>query len=233
MSRQMRNIHVLLAVQSIVIILGSINRLTSLTIGYAAANEFLRWVEIINMLVLPIISLSAFYLLKKHIEAGRQARWGLALSLAFVLGVYLLGASYGDHEVTNYLHTRFCANDETSDLCRIIIFNDDEFSHWLFFVGFVMVNGALLLFQVQYPHPDTLTRNDVILLIVNGIFISAGIVANLAFEAIGLDLVVVVLLMLLSLYLLWRRGAQPLIVYYSTAYTVGTVATLIIRLVRG
>ena len=233
MPPRIRTIHLLLAIQSIVIVFASINRLSSLTLGYVSANEFLRWVDFINMIPLPIISLTAFYLLKKQIEAGQSARWGLTLGIVFILGVYLLGASYGDHEITNYLHTRFCSEDETSDLCRIVIFNDDEFSHWLFFIGFVMVNGALLLLQVVFPHLESLTRREIALLIVNGLFIGAGIVANLAFEEIGFDLYVVVLLAALALYLLKRKGAQPLIVYYSTAYSVGLIVTLTIKLVRG
>ncbi|MEW5960027.1 MAG: hypothetical protein AB1801_20080, partial [Chloroflexota bacterium] len=52
-------IHVLLAIQSIVVILVSINRLSLLTTGYVASNEFLRWVDINNMLVLPLISMRA------------------------------------------------------------------------------------------------------------------------------------------------------------------------------
>src|SRR4051812_37614630 len=54
----------------------------------------------------------------------------------------------GSHEVTNYLHVRFCP-DTASDLCRIVAYNDDQFSHLL--------------------------------------FVAAGVVANLAFEEIGLD----------------------------------------------
>jgi hypothetical protein len=73
MSRRLQSIHLLLSAQSIVVILASINRLTSLTTGYVAANEFLRWVDLLNMIVLPLISLIAFYLLKKQIEAGRRA----------------------------------------------------------------------------------------------------------------------------------------------------------------
>lgn len=38
-------IHWLLSVQTGVILLGSLNRLGSWTLGYVAANEFLRWVD--------------------------------------------------------------------------------------------------------------------------------------------------------------------------------------------
>ena len=231
----MQRIHSLLAVQSIVAILVSINRLGTWTLGYVLPNEFLRWVDFNNMLVLPLISLVAFYLLKKTIEYNSPAREGrahIAWNLVFIIGLYLLGASYGDHEVTNYLHHRFCLDDTTSDLCRIIIFNDDEFGHWVFFTGFVMVNGALLILQNIFPYGDQLTGADVGLLSFNALFLGAGILANLGFEEIGLDLYVVALLAILSAYLLWRRGRQPLFIYYAVAYWLGLIASFVAQAIR-
>ena len=214
--------------QSLVAILVSLNRLGTWTLGYILPNEFLRWVDFNNMLVLPLISLVAFYLLKKTIEYDSPAREGrthIAWNLVFIVGLYLLGASYGDHEVTNYLHTRFCLEDSTSDLCRIVIFNDDEFSHWVFFTGFVMVNASLLFLQNVFPYRAQLTGADIGLLIFNALFLGAGILANLGFEEIGLDLYVVALLAILSTYLLWKRGRQPLFIYYTAAYWLGLVAS--------
>ena len=231
----MKRIHLLLAVQSVVAILVSINRLGTWTLGYVLPNEFLRWVDFNNMLILPLISLVAFYLLKKTIEYDSPAREGrthLTLNLVFIVGLYFLGASYGDHEVTNYLHTRFCLQDTASDLCRIVIFNDDEFSHWVFFTGFVMVNGALLLLQNVFPHREALTGADIGLLIFNALFLGAGIVANLGFEEIGLDLYVVAALAILSAYLVWRRGRQPLFIYYTAAYWFGLIASFIAQAMR-
>ncbi len=224
--------HWLLTVQTIVIILLSVNRLSTLTLGYVAANEFLRWVDLNNMLILPLISLLAFYLLKEHlayVSPARQGYWYRALSLIFVVGVYLMGASYGDHEVTNYLHGRFCATDESSVLCRIVIFNDDEFSHWVFFTAFVVVNVVLMLVQVLFPYRERLTRTDLILLVVNGLFIGLGVFANLAFEEIGLDLYVVAIVALVAVGLLWRQRQQPLLIYYSVAYVFGLVATGLVK----
>ena len=231
----MRHIHSLLAVQSVVAILVSINRLGTWTLGYVLPNEFLRWVDFNNMLVLPLISLVAFYMLKKTIEYNSPAREGrthLTLNLMFIVGLYFLGASYGDHEVTNYLHTRFCLADGVSDLCRIVIFNDDEFSHWVFFTGFVMVNAALLFLQMVFPYRGEVTTGDVLLLVGNAVFLAAGIFANLGFEEIGLDLYVVALLAILSVYLLWKRGKQPLFIYYTAAYWLGLIASFLAQAIR-
>ena len=233
--RSLRPLHLLLTVQTVVVILLSINRLSSLTLGYVAPNEFLRWVDLNNMLFIPLVSLVAFYTLKKWLEydnAAREGLWHRALGVLFLVGVYLTGASYGDHEVTNYLHVRYCLDDGQyagTPLCRILIFNDDEFSHWIFFTGFVMTNLAMLLLQTIFPHSSKLTKADMSWLLINGLFIGLGVFANLAFEVIGLDLYVVALLATLALGLLWRYGKQPLLLYYTMAYLFGLIATALYK----
>jgi len=231
----MKRIHTLLAIQSLVGILVSINRLGTWTLGYVLPNEFLRWVDFNNMLVLSLISLVALYLLKKAIEYDSPAREGgahLAWNLVFIVGLYLTAASYGDHEVTNYLHQRFCTTDTTSDLCRIIIFNDDEFGHWVFFAGFVLVNLAILFMQNVFPYREKISNTDIFLLSINALFLGAAVLANLGFEEIGLDLYVVALLALISIYLLWQRGRQPMFIYYTVAYWLGLIGSLIAQALR-
>jgi hypothetical protein len=231
----MKRIHALLSIQSLLAILVSINRLSTLTLGNVLPNEFLRWVDFNNMLVIPLISLVATYLLKKTIEYDspvREGRAHMAWNLVFIIGLYLTAASYGDHEVTNYLHARFCLNDTTSDLCRIVIFNDDEFSHWVFFTGFIMVNVAILFLQNLFPYQSKLSGGDVGLLLLNSLFLGAGVMANLGFEEIGLDLYVVALLAFVSAYLLWKRGKQPMFIYYTAAYWLGLIGSLVAQMMR-
>ena len=230
----MKRIHVLLTIQSLVGILVSLNRLGTWTLDYVLPNQFLRWVDLNNIL-LSLISIIALYFLKKAIEydsPARESRAHLAWSLIFIVGLYFTAASYGDHEVTNYLHARFCATDTTSDLCRIVIFNDDEFSHWIFFTGFVMVNAAILFLQTIFPYREKTTNGDIALLSLNALFLGAAVLANLGFEEIGLDLYVVALLAVISAYLLWRRGRQPMFIYYTIAYWFGLISTLIAQSVR-
>ena len=235
----MSRVHILLGIQTLIIFLGSVNRLSTLTQGYALPNQFLRWTEIHNMLTLPLISVTAFYVLKKLLERGATAARPIAsvlVSTVFLMGVYIMGASYGDHEVSNYLHGRFCDPVQPADasqrLCNIIIFNDDEFGHWTFFTGFVMINAAMLLVQAMFRSVAQLTRRDAILLAVNGVFVGLGIFANLGFEEIGLDLYVVIGLAAMSLFMLLRRGSQPMFVYYSVAYVLGIVLTGAVKLAQ-
>jgi hypothetical protein len=113
-----------------------------------------------------------------------------------------------------------------------VIFNDDEFSHWVFFAGFVMVNAAILFIQNLFPHREQITNADYAVLALNALFLGAGVFANLGFEEIGLDLYVVALLALVSVYLLWRRGRQPMFVYYTIAYLLGLFGSLIAQVLR-
>jgi hypothetical protein len=230
----MRRIHILLSIQSLLAILVSINRLGSWTLGYVHPNQFLRWVDLNNIFV-SFVSLIAAYLLKKSIEYNSPARESAthtAWNLVFFVGVYLSALSYGFHEMTNYLHVRFCEPDPGTDLCRIIIFNDDQFSHWLFFAGFTLANAAILFLQALFPHQGNMRVSDVALLLSNSLFLGLGVMANLGFEEIGLDLVVVAFLALVSAYLLWKRGRQPMFIYYTSVYWLGLVGSLLAQALR-
>ncbi|MBV6452482.1 MAG: hypothetical protein DCC56_07845 [Anaerolineae bacterium] len=230
----MKRIHLLLGIQSLLAIFVSFNRLTDWFTGYVLPNQFLRWVDLNNVIV-ALISMIAVYLLKKTLEYNSPTREGsahTAWNLVFMIGVFLTAVSYGFHELANYLHFRFCLDDSTSDLCRIIIFNDDEFSHWLFFAGFTMVNAAILFLQNLFPHKENLSGTDITLLLLNSLFLGAGIFANLGFETIGLDLYVVALLAIISTILLWKRGRQPMFIYYAAAYWLGLAGSLIAQAVR-
>jgi hypothetical protein len=230
----LRVTHLLLAAQSVVVVLVSVNRLTKLGEDYVLPNEFLRWIDL-NHMLLALASLLLFYVLKRHLEAGAPVtgasrRGSVGLGLAFVLGAYLLAASYGDHETTNYLHLRFCPDENTEPLCEIIRYHDDGFSHLLFFAGFTIINVVIMLTQVRHPARRPLTAGDLAALAGNALFIAAGIVANLAFEAIGYDLYVVAAVAVVAVVLLFRRRGQPVLVYYAVAYVLGLAVTAALKL---
>jgi len=94
------------------------------------------------------------------------------------------------------------------------------------------MNAALLFLQNIFPYKAGLTKSDVGLLLLNSLFLGAGILANLGFEEIGLDLYVVALLSFLSIYLLWKKGKQPLFIYYTAANGLGLLGSLIAQMLR-
>jgi uncharacterized membrane protein len=233
----LRGLHTLLGVQSLVVVLVSLNRLGSWSQGTIGGTEFLRWVDL-NNLVLALVSLVAFHLLREHLRvrehlrapSGRTAvNADRALGVTFIVGAYLLAAGYGAHEVTNYLHVRFC--DPPADrLCEIIAYHDDGLSHLMFFAGFTLINLAIMLTPVAHPSPAEPTRTDTALIVVNALFIGAGIFANLAFEEIGFDLYVVAAIAVLAVVLVRRQPRQPILRYYAVAYVVGLLATAVVKL---
>ena len=221
-----RRIHLLLAVNSLLIVVVSVNRLSSLTLAFVAPNQFLRWTDLLN-LVLGYGAVLVTYLLLRAVHSGSNR----SLDLAFVCGSYLYAVGYGDHEVTNYLHGRFCP-DTTSDLCRIITVNDDGFSHLLFFAGFIALAAVVMVAQATYPDPRSPSVPDTASAVVNGLFVAASVVANLAFEHTGIDLYVVGVTAVLAVILLIRHPQQILLRYYAVAFVPGLAAVLV-KLVNG
>ena len=229
-ARGWAGLHVLLGVQSLLIVLVSVNRLTTATTGYVASNQFLRWVDLDNM-VLGLLAVVVYHLLVRYLErrsppASRRARD--ALGVAFVLGAYLYAAGYGSHEVTNYLHVRFCP-DTSGGLCRIIAYHDDQFSHLLFFAGFIVLNVVVMLTQAISADPGRPGAADNVGVIVNALFVAAGVVANLAFEEIGLDLYVVAAVAAFAVVLLWRQPRRLIHRYYAVAFVLGLAVTGVIK----
>ena len=128
------------------------------------------------------------------------------------------------------LTSRFCPNGSVAQLCDIIAYHDDGFSHLLFFAGFTIINLVIMLTQVRRPDPHPPSKWDTVLIALNALFIGAGILANLAFEAIGLDLYVVAVIAAVALGLLLRRPRQPIMQYFTIAYIVGLAGTALLKL---
>ncbi|MFE9356583.1 hypothetical protein ACFYPB_21010 [Streptomyces olivaceoviridis] len=139
-------LHLLLTLDSLVVVLISVNRKADGTLAFVAGNQFLRWVEIDNM-VLGLCTVLLYYLVTAHLvrDARPRRRGGLlALGALFTAGAYLYALSLGDHEVTNYLHGRFCS-ESLPPVCRVVAFNDDVFSDAVFLAGFTLLNTTVML----------------------------------------------------------------------------------------
>src|SRR5690349_2799482 len=136
----MKKIHWILTGLTFSIIILSLNRLTTLTSGYLQPYEFLRWLDFNAMLPIPLLSVLLYYLLWRQvgwIDAFPRTGKHVVLALLFISGVYFFAAGSGTHEVTNYLNTRFCDAGRTKNtICNIIAYNDDEFSHYVYYLGF-------------------------------------------------------------------------------------------------
>jgi hypothetical protein len=148
-----------------------------------------------------------------------------------VAALYLYAASYGMHEPADFVHATFCGDDAEGRLCESVAYHDDTLSHGLFFVGLVALDVVLLLAQAAAAGAGAeLAGSNRTIVIANASIVAIAIVANLGFEPIGLDLVVVALVAALAVYLLHRCGPRALIVYFAWAYVAGLAATLAVKL---
>ena len=108
---------------------------------------------------------------------------------------------------------------------------DDDLSHLLFFAGFAGIDAVLLWAEAAaVGFRAELSRRDYASIGANAAFVAAAIVANLGFEEIGLDLVVVALVAALALGLWRRRGPRPLTVYLGISYVAGLGLTIVAKL---
>ncbi len=229
----MRRVHWILSGLSLTIILLSINRLTSLTLGYLQPFEFLRWLDFNAMIPIPLLSIVLYYLLKREVIT-KTPLW---LGMLLVIGIYLFGAGSGDHEVTNYLHGRYCEKHLLPiSACQIIIYNDDQFSHYIYYLGFISINVALMLLEYKQPQAKAVGKKELMLISVNALVIALGIFANLAFEETGVDIPVFTAVMALALYLLVSRKHDwqklPVTYYFAFSYTVGVLSTLVYKIIH-
>jgi hypothetical protein len=212
----MKKLHRLLAAQSLILVAASVNRLWDATDVAVLPHGALRLVDVLNLLVIAPAGLLVFHALLEHLSPGPKLR------LAFVAAAYLFAASYGMHEAADYLNARFC-DAGPSELCAIVGYQDDELSHLLFFAGFTGIAAVLL--AAQAAAPATADGTDRALILANASLVAAAIVANLSFEEIGLDLVVVAAVAVLAVALWLRYGPRPVILYFASAYTAGLLVT--------
>ena len=233
----MKKIHLILTGLSINIILLSLNRLTKLTSSYLEPFEFLRWLDFNAMLPIPLMAVLLYFLLRQQIvydSPFKKKALFVILNILLISGIYFFGAGSGDHEVTNYLHATFCDKQILNkSLCNIVVFNDDKFSHYVYYLGFILMNISLMLLEYNLPRKKSVAVKDLFFIVPNSLFIALGIFANLAFEEIGIDLWVFASVMALAIYLLFfakRKFSQlPVTFYFGVAYTLGVLSTFIYK----
>ena len=155
--------------------------------------------------------------------------------MVFLVGIYLFGVSSGDHETTNYLHYRFCADQPLNPaLCAVVAFHDDTFSHVIYYLGVIMYTLALVAIEWMFPRRTEATRRDGVLILANAALIAAGIFANLAFEETGIDMVAFGLVAVVANLLLWLTGRRwtqlPFTSYIAASFGAGLTATVLYKL---
>lgn len=118
-------------------------------------------------------------------------------------------------------------------LCNIVMFHDDELSNYIYYLGFVLMNMALIFFEHNFPRKTNIAKKDFIFITLNSFITALGVFAFLALEVVAIDLWAFGSVMLLSLILLFYPKARvaklPITFYFAVSYTLGFVSTFLYR----
>jgi hypothetical protein len=162
-----------------------------------------------------------------------KEKGGTLLLTLFVTGVYLYGAGEGWHEVASFMLNTYCnIHKVAGNLCGGLFINDFYAGNIIFFIGAVFMQIALLLYAVKLQM-NKWTRKELSILFANSIVYAFTVFAYAAFDTVLVGLFFSVLLMVVSLGMFFkvkRKWKQyPYLTYCASAYTLATLATVIVR----
>jgi hypothetical protein len=218
---------------SLAVVLVSVERFSFTTEVFLEPSRFLRLHELVQMTV--IIPITALVLALMLHEASRRFR-ALALGpfLLFVAGAYFYATGNGVHELGSFtLQTHCDFDDPTGDLCAGLFINDFYTGNTLFFAGALLMNLAILVQERRNP-AEPMGRGALAVLAANALVFALAVLAYAAFDRVVVGLVFAVVMTLVGLgFLASVRGRYrqfPFTTYTALTYVVGTVASLVVRL---
>jgi hypothetical protein len=228
----MKRLNVAFTLTSVLVLLVTIERFSFTTMILLQPYSFIRLHELIQG---PIL-LTLFVLVSTFVmtEISRQFETLRFPVLAlFVVGAYLYGLGEGWHEVTSFTLNQHCdVNVITGDLCGGLFVNDYYTGNILFFIGGIGMASALLILEHWSP-TSAWDNKDVLIGAVNSFIYSFTFFAYAAFDRVLVGLYATAILMVASLLALapvarrWRQ--HPYTTYSAFAYTLATVASLLVR----
>lgn len=225
-----RWISILLTIQTLLFAGASLNRLARFSMGPVADNQFLRWRDFNNLMIFPPLTVLVAFGFREILFRNGGTR-NLFADMLFIVAIYFLGAGYGVHELANYLSVLFKNRNDIDPVLREIIrFNDDDFSHWIFFAAFITLNVVMLLWQAANQFRTKLSIVDTILVIANAAVLSVAIYLNLSRGELGFDLAVLLVPAALALFLWTKDKKQPVYIYYFFGLWPGLIAVSILKM---
>ncbi len=231
--------NILLTLTSLNVLLVTVERLSPTTKILLQPYNFLRLHEVIQMLILILATVLIPALLLREVTDNfrlMQTKKGLWLFIMFVTGVYIYTTGNGLHEMASFAFNTYCdIKNIEGNLCGGLFFNNYYFGNGLYFVGAFLMILALLLFEFMQPVVK-LTKNGMRFLIVNALVYALAIFAYSAFDVVPVGLyysIFMTIVIDMFLYLHKRPWREtPVTFYLALCYTIGTVASIVVRLLR-
>lgn len=232
----MKPVNLLLTLLSLNAVLVIIERISPTTDIILQPYNFLRLHEVFQMLIVIMLSVIISFLLLKVLSGNFEllkTRNGTILGILFSLGIYFTATGNGLHEVSSYLFNTFCdTKNITGKLCGSAFFNDYYFGNILYFFGLLISNISLILFERLRPNTD-FSNKDVGITIANGLVYALTLFAYSAFDRVlvGLGFIIIAAITVnLFLFTLKTKPLYlPFTLYCAVAYTISSIATVIVR----
>lgn len=232
----MTRINILLTFLSLNAILVILERLSPTTTIILQPYNFLRVHEVFQMLIVITLSIIISFYLLKHLSHNFEllkTKNGTVLGIIFILGIYFTATGNGLHEMASFLFNTFCNTKIIeSKPCGAMFFNDYYFGNIIYFIGLLLGNISLILFEKSRPEKNN-DRKQAIITIINGFVYALALVAYAAFDLVLVGLFFVVISAGIVLYLFFQtknpRLSYPFTLYCTTAYTSAMIITLLIR----
>lgn len=232
----MNRLNLLFTLTSLNVLLVTAERFSFTTKILLQPYSFLRLHEVFQIIVLILFTVIIPFLLLKEVSGSFEScktKKGTILTLLFITGVYFYATGNGVHELGSFLFNQYCdVKNVLGQMCGGMFFNDYYFGNILYFIGAIFMNTVLLVFEKEKPN-NTFTKKDALPLVINGVVYSFAIFAYAAFDRVLVGLVYSVLMMLIVgvFYILNKKNylQKPVTTYFVITYTLGTIASLIIR----
>lgn len=223
----------LLSLNAVLIIL---ERLSPTTKIILQPYNFLRVHEVFQITVVIMLSIILFFLLlkvlSKNFELLRSTK-GTIIGIIFCLGIYFTATGNGLHEVASFLFNTFCDTKRVANnACGSMFFNDYYFGNIVYFVGLLLGNISLILFERMNPQ-KLVSIKDTAITIINGLVYALTLFAYAAFDKVLVGIYFVIIAAVICDFLLLtsrkKFSSLPFTLYLSLGYTVSAIATVLIR----
>lgn len=234
----MSSMNRILTASSLLTLLVIAERLSFTTQIILEPYNFLRLHEVVQMLVLILISvILPFFVLKivtKNFELLKTTK-GTFLGLLFIIGIYFYATGNGAHEIASYIFNTFCPTKQFigNKLCESAYFNDYYFGNIVFFVGYYFMILPLVLFERMNPQ-KSFTKTDIIVIVTNALVYGFSVFAYAAFDPASVGLIFTIVTALTLDMLLLTSGKRfmqlPFTSYSATAMTLAAIGILLVRL---
>ncbi len=235
----MHRLNWLFTFSSLSVLLVTIERFSFTTQIILQPYNYLRLHELLQMTVVILLTVIIPFLVFKEVSSNFQIlknKVALYLALLFIVGVYFYATGNGAHEIASFFFNNYCdTKNITNNLCGGLFFNDYYLGNIYYFLGGLFMNLSLVYLEKINPFKD-FSKKDLIPLIINAVIYALAIFAYSAFDRVLVGLVYSFIMMIigLGLFLSVRKSflKYPIITYTATTYTLGTLASLVVRLLH-